>query len=201
MADFEPMPVGTRAKLAAVARLLRAYEREHRAKAFNTATERSKADRIDKAQRNADAAAELEALLAMPDFSNGDRIILASGQSCQETRSGEWTMTFDEPVEMVPDLSGHGRVMVRGEPRSVEEFDAPCPTCEGRGVYDSKPIPPDTGPAMEFECYACDGTGRRKPPQVMGRRLEGPDFRASVLELTPAMQLDRYSAHDAEFPT
>jgi hypothetical protein len=41
-----------------------------------------------------------------------------------------------------------------GEPMKIK-----CATCNGRGVYDSHPVD-GRGPAMEFECYKCDGTGR-----------------------------------------
>lgn len=61
MADFETMPIGTRAALKETAELLRSYERHHREIATRTG---ARTGRDEKAQRNADAAAKLEALLA-----------------------------------------------------------------------------------------------------------------------------------------
>jgi hypothetical protein len=48
-------------------------------------------------------------------------------------------------------------IEVLSRPTPTPERDVPCPTCEGKGVYDSYD---GDGRAFEFECYICNGTGR-----------------------------------------
>lgn len=63
MADFETMPVGTRAALVDTAALLRSYEAHHREIAARTG---ARTGREEKADRNRDAAERLERLLEQP---------------------------------------------------------------------------------------------------------------------------------------
>lgn len=79
MSDFETMPVGTRAAIQDAAQLFRSYERHHRENAgykdreqvqqFSKSPDETRRaiSRLAKAQRNAEAAAKLEALLDEPE--------------------------------------------------------------------------------------------------------------------------------------
>lgn len=120
MSDFEVMPVGTRAAMQEAADLFRSYERHHRdsaeeqRRALRASAEQpdssdaapSIALRLDKAERNRQAAEKLEALLEQPGVERSGDVFTTKGATIPLGKPMPLRNAMDSGIPGDPPLCG-----------------------------------------------------------------------------------------------